>query len=64
MLRKYYIVNFNISMYVYDLHKMVTLQRSFINDSTNLLYMKEEKKLLKCQKNISMVKNRTKSSIM
>lgn len=64
MLRKYYIVNFNISMYVYDLHKMVILQRSFINDSTNLLYMKEEKKLLKCQKNISMVKNRTKSSIM
>lgn len=30
--KKYYIVNFNISMYVYDLHKMVILQRSF-NDS-------------------------------
>lgn len=63
MFEKYYIANFNISMYAYDVHKMVILQRSF-NDSTNLLYIKEEKELLKCQRNTSMVKNRTKSLIM
>lgn len=63
MFKKYYIVNFNISMYVYDLHKMVILQRSY-NDSTNLLHIKEEKELLKCRRNISMVENRTKSSIV
>lgn len=55
MFEKYYIANFNISMYAYDVHKMVILQRSF-NDSTNLLYIKEEKELLKYQRNTSMVK--------